>query len=196
MRLTASLKKIKLLYNVSGLDYEIYFGKTKLLLEAYRDVCCQATDRAVEFYERLGYESKRLDVALDFLMDYAGDMEKSAFLQRVTSCFRTKWLVEIIDEALVLVRDYPDKGDIYYNLIFDLYASINRYKESDMLEFMDIDRSSYYERKKEAIALIGFYIWGIVVPKHMRKNYSGSEVNDVGYDFSGYDNNAVYQYSL
>ncbi|MDR2775957.1 MAG: hypothetical protein LBC19_14725 [Tannerella sp.] len=144
MRLSASLKKIQLLYSVSGLDYDSYFNKTKLLLEAYRDVCFQATDRVVDFYERIGFESKRMEVAPEFLIDYKGDMDKSAFLQRVTSCFRTKWLVEIIDEALVLVHDYSDKGDVYYNLVFDLYSGSRHYKESDMLEFMNIDRSSYY----------------------------------------------------
>jgi hypothetical protein len=43
---------------------------------------------------------------------------------------------------------------------------------------------------------MGFYIWGMVVPQYMRKNYSDGKLSVTKYERNRYDNNAVYQYSL
>ena len=34
-----------------------------------------------------------------------------------------------------------------------------------MLEILDMERSSYYDRKKEAILLFGLSLWGTAIPK-------------------------------
>lgn len=40
-----------------------------------------------------------------------------------------------------------------------------------MLECMDLERSTYYDRKKEAVLLFGLSLWGNVIPmmKQMQK---------------------------
>ena len=49
----------------------------------------------------------------------------------------------------------------------DGYLEGNRfkYRESEMLEVLNMERSTYYDRKKEAILLFGLSLWGTAIPK-------------------------------
>jgi hypothetical protein len=154
---------------MSNLEYEAIFKKTKLLLGNYKSLCWKSSERAGAFYEELQLESKRLDVALEFLMEYSCEMNRDRFMCRISSFFKTKWLVEVIDIALGHVYDYHDNGKLHKEIISLAYLDFFNYNESDILELINIDRSVYYVRKKEAIALLGFAIWGIVIPKYLPK---------------------------
>jgi len=170
MRESRTLKNIKCLYDMSSLDYDVIYKKTKLLLGIYKSVCWKSSERAGEFFEQLQLESKRLDVALEFLMEYSSELSKDRFMSRISSFFKTKWLVEVIDIALNHVYEYPDTYARTYKEIIKLaYLDFYSNNESDILDILNIDRSVYYVKKKEAVALLGFAVWGIVIPKYLPK---------------------------
>jgi len=169
MRESKTLKNIKILYGMSSLEFDVIFKKTKLLLTIYRNICWKSSERADEFFEQLHLESKRLDVALEFLMEYSCEMDKDRFMNRISSQFKTKWLIEVIDIALAHVYDYPDNGKLLKEILTLSFLDFFKYSEGEILELLNIDRSVYYTRKKEAIALIGFAVWGIVIPKYLPK---------------------------
>jgi len=169
MRESKTLKNIKFLYGVTSLEYDVIFKKTKLLLTNYKSLCWKSSERAGEFYEQLQLESKRLDVALEFLLEYNCELSKDRFLSRISSHFKTKWLVEVIDIALAHVYDYHDHGKLHKEIIKLSYLDFFHYSESEILELLNIDRSVYYSRKKEAIALLGYAIWGLVIPQYLPK---------------------------
>jgi len=155
---------------MSNLDYNVIFKKTKLLLGIYKSVCWKSSERAGEFFEQLQLESKRLDVALEFLMEYSSELSKDRFMARISSFFKTKWLVEVIDIALNHVYEYPDTyAKMYKEIIKLVYLDYFNNSESDILDILNIDRSVYYVKKKEAIALLGFAIWALVIPKYLHK---------------------------
>jgi hypothetical protein len=164
---------------MSNLDYDMIFKKTKLLLGIYKSVCWKSSERAGEFYEQLQLESKRLDVALEFLIDYSCDLSKDRFMTRISSFFKTKWLVEVIDIALAHVYEYPDTYAKTYKEIIQLaYLDFFTNSESDILDILNLDRSVYYVKKKEALALLGYAIWGMVIPKYLPK-ISHEEESDI-----------------
>ena len=43
-----------------------------------------------------------------------------------------------------------------------------KYTESDLLELLSIERSTYYDRKKEAVYVFGISLWGDALPKMMK----------------------------
>lgn len=45
------------------------------------------------------------------------------------------------------------------------YLNRFKYRESEMLEVLNMERSTYYDRKKEAILLFGLSLWGTAIPK-------------------------------
>ena len=100
-----------------------------------------------------------------YLETFAPDEARERFEERIRSLFETKWIIELVDMAMMKIRDYPDKGDLYCEIIYKAYLNRFKYKESEMLEILDMERSSYYDRKKEAILLFGLSLWGTAIPK-------------------------------
>ena len=167
-------KTIQFHYKMMGLNYDEIFKKTKLLLSIYKSVCWETSLRADELYEQLQFESKRLDVALEFLMEYKCETDKNKFISRISSFFKTNWLIDIISEANSHVYKYPYNGRLYADIISTFYMNYIEHTESDMLDVLNLERTNYYAKKKEAIALLGYCIWGVVIPKY-KKSYKCSD---------------------
>lgn len=53
---------------------------------------------------------------------------------------------------------------MYCEILSKCYLSKFKYKEAEMLEIMDMERSTYYDRKKEAVLLFGLSLWGNAIP--------------------------------
>lgn len=90
---------------------------------------------------------------------------RKRFEERICSLFETKWLIEIVDSIMLRVRDYPCKGDLYCEILSKYYLNRFKYREFELLELLDMERSSFYDRKKEAIMLFGLSLCGSSLPK-------------------------------
>ena len=88
-----------------------------------------------------------------YLENFAPDEARERFEERIRSLFETKWIIELVDMAMLKIREYPDKGALYCEIISKAYLNRFKYKESEMLEVLNMERSTYYDRKKEAILL-------------------------------------------
>ena len=62
-------------------------------------------------------------------------------------------------------RDHPCIGWCTKKVISKAYLNRFKYRESEMLEVLNMERSTYYDRKKEAILLFGLSLWGTAIPK-------------------------------
>lgn len=102
---------------------------------------------------------------LIYLENFAPDEARERFEERIRSLFETKWIIELVDMAMLKIREYPDKGALYCEIISKAYLNRFKYRESEMLEVLNMERSTYYDRKKEAILLFGLSLWGTAIPK-------------------------------
>ena len=95
------------------IDENEVYNKAKKLLEIYRDVCWETSEYADQVRENLmvdyGYMSGDLDTALVYLENFAPDEKKERFAARIQSLFDVKWMVEIVDSAMIKVREFPLK---------------------------------------------------------------------------------------
>ena len=66
---------------------------------------------------------------------------------------------------MLRVRDYPCRGDLYCEILSKCYLARFKYRESELLEVLGMERSTFYDRKKEAILLFGLSLWGGSIPK-------------------------------
>jgi hypothetical protein len=78
-------------------------------------------------------------------------------------------LVDIVNKALVMLKDYPGKGNRYFEIINKMHILKYRYSEDEMLNFLHISRRSLYREKKEAMNLLGVVLWGFLIPDLMEK---------------------------
>ena len=64
-----------------------------------------------------------LDGALIYLENFAPDEARERFEERIRSLFETKWIIELVDMAMLKIREYPDKGALYCEIISKAYLN-------------------------------------------------------------------------
>lgn len=162
---TQALHNIRMLCRIQQVDEKILYDRSRLILSIYRDVCWSTMGRAEEVRDDLICTcGSSLDNALIYLETFAPDEARERFEENIRSLFETKWIIELVDNAMRKIRDYPCRGDLYCEILSKCYLSQFKYKEVELLRIMDMERSTYYDRKKEAVLLFGLSLWGNAIP--------------------------------
>lgn len=73
-------------------------------------------------------------------------------------------MIDLIDKAMSKVYDYYNNGQLYHEILSKSYLTAFRYTESELLEILNLERSTFYDRKKEAVMLLGIALWGYAIP--------------------------------
>lgn len=166
---TQALNSIQRICHIQKISMDDVYARAKLLLSIYRDVCWSTAYRAEEMEESLiCYCSGQLSEALVYLESFAPQEKKMQFEERVQSLFETRWMIELVDSAMIKVREFPYNGELYFQILSRCYLDKFKYTESELLELFSLERSTFYDRKKEAIYVFGVSLWGDELPKMMR----------------------------
>ena len=161
-----SKSRIRRMCAIGELEEKNLYEKGKLLLEIYRDICWSTTQSAKEVRENiLNYNVEDtphadMDAALLYLETFAPEDGRDRFEEQIAGLFDTRWMVDIIEAAMIKVREFPCYGELYYDLLHLYYMNRFTYTESEVLQMLSMERSTFYRRKKEAIVVFGFAIWG------------------------------------
>ena len=166
--ITSSMKVIDSMFASRNMDTASYLRKARLLLGSYRHICWASQGMC-----RMGpaddylISDDEIDQALDYLMNFSHTEEKRIVEAKLKALFDARWMMELVDEAMVQVNEFPDAGDMYFSLLSKCYLSKFKYGENELLDFLNIERSTYYDRKKEAVLVFAWALWGTVLPKTM-----------------------------
>lgn len=161
---TKAVKSINRMYEQMNLDSNEILHKTKLLLSVYRDVVWATLHEVNCVREDIYYFGNELSDALVYLEQFAPDTERTEFEAKVSALFENKWMIDLIDKAMSKVYDYYNNGKLYHEILSKCYLTAFRYTESEILELLNLERSTFYDRKKEAILLLGISLWGYAIP--------------------------------
>lgn len=173
------MKQCGLMFKGLNIDRNFVLHKSKLLLKIYRPVVWSASSRALEVRETAEvYCSRSMEEALEYLANYAPEFEQDRFSEKVKSLFETQWLIALVDNAMNKIYDYPDNGKLYHEILSKQYLTVCKYSEFEMLEFLNLERSTYYDKKKEALELFSICLWGYTIPS--MRGIFGSINADIG----------------
>ena len=182
-------KRITTICNSKNIDEQGLYKKAKLLLEIYRDVCWHTVDSAEEvredlFWER-DYASQDIDSAILYLETFAPDEDKDKFTERINGLFEVKWMIDIVDAAMRKVRDFPLYGELFADMLSRCYLSRFYYSEGELFDEFNVERTTFYARKKEAIKVFGLALWGGPIEEYMRvispdQLYQQISIEDIG----------------
>lgn len=161
---TIAAKAIRKMYEQLHLDREDIFCKTKMLLSVYRDVVWITLNKSEELNKGLVYYGDDLNRALVYLEQFASDINRQEFESRVCNLFENKWMVDLIDTAMTKIYEYHNNGKLYHEILSKSYLTAFHYTENELLELLNMERSTFYDRKKEAIMLLGISLWGYTIP--------------------------------
>ena len=149
---SSTLQKCKRQMATLGFDSQLAYHRVKLILKIYRDVVWVLSERVEELHEyawELGAQDA--DTGLIYLQSFAPDMDLQEFEERVCCVMENRMLVDVIDRALLRLKRYPDRGELYY--------------EKELLDERNMERSVFYDRKREAIFLLSLCLFGYAVPE-------------------------------
>ena len=153
---SATIRKCHSRLSSLGLDSTVAFHKSKLILKIYRDVVWVLSERAQELQEyawELGDQD--LSTGLCYLENFAPDIDLQDFEEKV------------INRALLRLKRYPDRGELYYEILSKQFIYRFNSTEKELLDELNMERSVFYDRKKEAIYLFSICLFGYVIPELM-----------------------------
>lgn len=149
-----------------GLDSAAAFHRSKLLLKIYRDVAWVLNERAEElqdYAKELG--DHNLGTGLCYLENFAPNMDLQDFEEKVCCVVQNKMLVDVINRALLRLKRYPNRGELYYEILTKQFICQLRSTEKSLLDELNMERSVFYDRKKEAIFLFSICLFGYAIPE-------------------------------
>jgi hypothetical protein len=160
-------------------DDEKHYHDTVKLLKIYRSVLWQAKHRLNDINEEcfdLGYKEVR-DVVNFLSSGFEQETSLTNLKDRIFSMRITDHLLQIIDDALVTLRDYPIHGQRYFDILLKLYIVEVPYTESEILDALGISRRTLYRDKKAATTLLGSILWGYLLPDIIRSLADASDLS-------------------
>ena len=102
---TQVLSNIRMLCRMQNIDEKVLYERAKLILSIYREVCWSTIDRANDVCDTLICTyGDSLDGALIYLENFAPDEARERFEERIRSLFETKWIIELVDMAMLKIR--------------------------------------------------------------------------------------------
>lgn len=150
-------------------EEEKKYHNTTMLLRIYRDVQWHVRHRLnimQETFLDLGYDDIRQAIAV--LADgFDQRLPLSKLEDMVLSMRITDRLIGIIDHALIVLKDYPEHGERYFDIINKMYIIQYKYPEDEIMERLNISRRTLYREKKKAVTLFGSILWGFLIPELM-----------------------------
>jgi len=94
-------------------------------------------------------------------------------------------MIDLVDTAMIKIYNYHTNGKLYHEILSKCYITAYPMTETEILEYLSIERTSFYTKKKEAIKLFGIALWGYSLPKYQAifNRTSTIEENELLYFF-------------
>jgi hypothetical protein len=141
--------------------------QSKLLLVMYRRVVWGVEHSLYDLEvtaEEFG--SRRIQQLIDFLaFDFEREIDEDKIESHLNSIAATQDLILLIDRALLRLREYPELGEVYFDLLNKKYIIKYGYSDQELMESLDLTRSTFYRYKRYATHLLGVILWGYVLPE-------------------------------
>ncbi len=106
-----------------------------------------------------------IESGLCYLENFAPDIELQAFEEKVLLPCSKSNVGQYIDRALLRLKRYPDRGELYYEILTKQFIYRFNSTEKELLEELNIERSVFYDRKREAIYLFSVCLFGYSIPE-------------------------------
>jgi hypothetical protein len=148
---------------------EPQYHATEQLMRIYRSVSWSVSSRAGVYTDKcLSKLDKDAETALFYFSEFAPVDIRGEFEARICELFKSRWMLEIVNDSLVRIRSYPNYGKQYYDILFFRYVDESANSENDILAYTGLERSEYYRKRKEALRLMSSVIWGMAIPQVQR----------------------------
>ena len=171
------LKQFDITTAVTGEDVE----KALALLQLYAPTMRRAGSRISEMEEEC-FDSHRKTVAdfIDLAIDFDHETDRKRIADRLAEMGHSMQLLELMEEALCLVKTTPKHGTTYFEILraryFDAYCKTNE----DAFLSLGISSSTYYRHIKAAIRTYAANLWCVVIPDLIIAEHNWDTADSLG----------------
>jgi len=141
------------------------YHNAKLLLRIYS---CAVWNTRDAMDELLCSYSEAYDSGDIAALECLVSMYESKSVEQLESKLRcvaqNKIIMDIVEKSMIRLQSYPMRGELYYSILSKNYFTGYPYTESEIMESLNLSRSTYYRRRKEAITVFGMSMWGYILP--------------------------------
>ena len=134
------------------------YHNTNVVLSHYRTIVWVLECFPGEIAQELAVKTKEID-ALISRVDYEIVMENKRLEDRLHAMYKTRYLLDRINEALMVVKQKPGNGEQLYKLIYEAFVDPEERPVTELIERMMVSTRTYYRMKSEALAIISIRLW-------------------------------------
>lgn len=150
-------------------EYNKVYHNAKILLQIYSKTAWETRDKYEDIISSYNQEYGLGDIGgLEIMAAFEENNESKNLTNKLLSVGQNILIIDTIHTALLKLKDYPHKGELYYNIIYKNYFVKFKYTESEVLENLCLSRTTYFRRRKEAIHLFGVSLWQLTIPKVLK----------------------------
>lgn len=145
--------------------------KTRRLLKSRREMSWAAADyyRSEDDYIYY-YRVEELCKALEWIRNYYYTEKSDSEEEYLMVLWESGLMKRMIDEAMEKLSLFHKVGYLYHVIIQKRYLDEHVYSESQLEELLDVSRSTYYLRLKEAIVAFGLAFCGVAASYVLEEN--------------------------
>lgn len=147
------------------------YKNTERLLDLYRKVQFRVKQNLSEIDTELYIEDrKRLADLLHEIIDFDMTAEKKRIQDQLVSNELNLCLLEMMEDALLVMREYPDNGEEYYRLLRYRYFEPGKVTNEDVMMMLDdMPPTTFYRKRRKAIQLYAAMLWTFTGPQWQKK---------------------------
>ena len=134
------------------------YHNTMLLLQHYRDIIWTLECFPVNLAEELDKPMQDLDALLS-LVSSKLDMDNRKLENRLASIQRSRILIDRFNDALTVLKQKPNGGQMMYDIIYQTYIIPEKLNHMDLIYRLNISTRHYYRMRQQAINLLSIRLW-------------------------------------
>lgn len=144
---------------------EKFYHNTSKMLIWYSKVQWQMSYSIMEMEaECYAQSGNGLYLTVNALIDIDPRIKKNRIESRLESLEDSKSLLELIDCGMAVLKQYPDRGLWYFEIISQSYLGVTKCNENNLMDKLCISRSTLYRDRKKAKELLAAILWGFIIP--------------------------------
>ena len=143
------------------------YHNTEVLLRKYREVVwsVEASVARTQMNFEIAF-GMGISEFLDMSYAAGADLSGTDIEEQMRTIERNRKMLEIIDKSLEVVRTKHRYGEMYYQIIFLTYISLDDFENTGSIlsklteKGFYMSSKTYFKRKKEAINFLSDILWG------------------------------------
>ncbi len=157
---TITMQYIHSVCGFHNLNEKELYKNTKSVLSSYREISWTFNNILSEKNTIIEYLSNdKTRFSLLYWLKFVPEASRIILTKKATISCYNNFFSKIMEASLSSLNEYPVNGNLYKNIIIECYLGKHKLTENEILQKLPaMDRSTYYDRKKEAILLFGIIL--------------------------------------